>query len=257
MTTSNKNSAINSLNAPKRAWAESVPEAWLEGRSLSQGLAPGPFDTQISMNSRFNSRCGVTNASRVSEVLSYRHPWQRHCRLHHQASQIVQKTTVRAAAGAAEGHAIAHKQEAAADKSAASAEVVQPPTTTTATLLLSCEDQKGVIAAVAQLLFGFNCNITSSDQFTDGQANMFFQRVVFDYKDCIVGLPNIAVLERAIGDLAKRFNMNWTISYKNQVKRAAILVSKQDHCLWDLLIRMKGQELETDNQHSSLIPPSF
>ena len=120
------------------------------------------------------------------------------------------------------------------------------PVASTATLLLSCGDQKGVIAAVAQLLFGFQCNITSSDQFSDQEANMFFQRVVFDYSDCIVGQPNIGVLERAIGDLAKRFDMTWTISYKRKLKRAAILVSKQDHCLWDLLIRTQGKELDLD-----------
>ncbi|GAX77452.1 hypothetical protein CEUSTIGMA_g4896.t1 [Chlamydomonas eustigma] len=111
------------------------------------------------------------------------------------------------------------------------------------TLLLSCPDQKGVIAAVAQLLFGFGCNVVSSDQFSELDTNMFFQRVVFDYSECIVGPGNTAVLERAISDLANRFNMTWKICYKNKMKRIAILVSKQDHCLYDLLIRFKSGEM--------------
>jgi len=92
----------------------------------------------------------------------------------------------------------------------------EPEPSCTATLLLSCPDQKGVIAAVAQLLFGFGCNVVSthnrgvsrvtswhglirrnpsicqisSDQFSEFDTNMFFQRVVFDFSECIVGTGN-------------------------------------------------------------------
>ena len=45
----------------------------------------------------------------------------------------------------------------------------------TATLLVKCPDQKGVVASLAQLLYGFGCNIISSDQFSDVEANMFYQ----------------------------------------------------------------------------------
>lgn len=100
-----------------------------------------------------------------------------------------------------------------------------------------------MVASTAQLLFGFGCNIVASDQFTDAEKNMFFQRVVFDYSESIVGVGNTVVLESAIGEMARRFDMEWKISYKSSVKRMAVLVSKQDHCLYDLLIRFKSGEL--------------
>ncbi|KAG1678876.1 hypothetical protein FOA52_003544 [Chlamydomonas sp. UWO 241] len=71
---------------------------------------------------------------------------------------------------------------------------------------------------------------------------MLFQRVVFDFAGLVVGPGNTVVLEKAIGELARRFEMDWTISYKSKTKRMAILVSKQDHCLYDLLIRFKSGE---------------
>ncbi|GIL43556.1 hypothetical protein Vafri_1256 [Volvox africanus] len=116
-------------------------------------------------------------------------------------------------------------------------------TTLTANLLLQCPDQKGVIAAVSQLLYGFGCNIIASDQFSDPSSGMFFQRITFDYNDIVIGPGNMSVLERAIAELATRFSMKWQISYKNKVKRMAVLVSKQDHCLYDLLIRHRSGEL--------------
>ncbi len=66
---------------------------------------------------------------------------------------------------------------------------------------------------------------------------------MFDYSESIVGVGNTVVLESAIGEMARRFDMEWKISYKSSVKRMAILVSKQDHCLYDLLIRFKSGEL--------------
>jgi len=67
--------------------------------------------------------------------------------------------------------------------------------------------------SLAQLLFGFNCNILSSDQFTDEttQTPRFFQRIEFDFSGISVGPGNLAVLERAIDDLASRYAMKYQI----------------------------------------------
>lgn len=116
----------------------------------------------------------------------------------------------------------------------------------TAVLLMQCPDQKGVIAATSQLLYGLGCNIESSDQFSDTDTNMFFQRIAFDYSDLVVGPGNVQILEKAISELARKFNMTWKISYKQQRKRMAVLVSKLDHCLYDLLIRQKSGEMNCD-----------
>ncbi len=65
------------------------------------------------------------------------------------------------------------------------------------------------------------------------------QRVYLDYSQLVVGVENTVVLERAIGDLARRFDMRWRLAFTGNLKRVAVLVSKIDHCLYDLLIRWR------------------
>ncbi|MEW5303078.1 MAG: hypothetical protein WDW36_005806 [Sanguina aurantia] len=115
-----------------------------------------------------------------------------------------------------------------------------------AALLVSCPDQKGVIAALTTLLYGLGCNVLESDQFTDAASNQFFQRIYFDYSDIITGVGNTPILERAIADLAARFSLDWKIAYSDRIKRVAVFVSKMDHCLFDLLIRRKSEELKCE-----------
>jgi formyltetrahydrofolate deformylase len=112
-------------------------------------------------------------------------------------------------------------------------------------LLVQCPDAKGVVASLAQLLFGFNCNILQSDQFTDEYVagSRFFQRIVFDFSEITVGAGNLPILEKAVSDLAARYDMQWQVSYVPRPKRMGILVSKMDHCLFDLLIRQRSKEL--------------
>ena len=84
-------------------------------------------------------------------------------------------------------------------------------------------------------------------------------RIRFDYSDCLVGPSNTQVLEHAIAELAKRYQMDWRMFYDSKVKRVAILVSKLDHCLYDLLIRLKAGELNCQvpviiSNHPDLAP---
>jgi formyltetrahydrofolate deformylase len=60
------------------------------------------------------------------------------------------------------------------------APVPGPPSDTIATLLVSCPDQRGIVAALAQLLYGHGANILDADQLTDALAGQFFQRIRFD-----------------------------------------------------------------------------
>jgi formyltetrahydrofolate deformylase len=55
----------------------------------------------------------------------------------------------------------------------------------TATLLVSCPDRRGIVAALAQLLHGHGANILDSDQHTDSEAGVFFQRIRFDLSDLV------------------------------------------------------------------------
>ena len=115
-----------------------------------------------------------------------------------------------------------------------------------ANLLVRCPDAKGVVASLAQLLYGMNCNIITSDQFSSLDEGQFYQRISVDYSDLLVGPGNTAVLEHGIREVATRFNMDWKISYANKKKRVALMVSKLDHCLYDLLIRHEAGELDCE-----------
>lgn len=112
-----------------------------------------------------------------------------------------------------------------------------------ATLLVSCPDKKGLVAALAQLLYGHGCNIIDAGQHTDPDAAQFFQRIRFDMKDLHA---DRLTLERGIEDVATRFSMTWQLSYEARRKRVAIFVSKYDHCLYDLLLRHRAGELVCD-----------
>ena len=117
-----------------------------------------------------------------------------------------------------------------------------------ATLLIDCPDAKGVVAASASMLYGQGCNILETDQHSQPDAGLFFQRVHFDYSDCYLGNSEHAIkgLEAAIESVATRFDMKWKISYGNKLKRMAVLVSKFDHCLYDILLRKNSKELDCE-----------
>ena len=116
---------------------------------------------------------------------------------------------------------------------------------TLATLLVSCPDRKGLVAALAQLLYGHGANILDADQHTDQTAGMFFQRIRFDLRE--LHTDRVA-LERGIADVAGRFGMDFRLAYGSERKRVALFVSKYDHCLYDLLLRHRAGELTCDIQ---------
>jgi formyltetrahydrofolate deformylase len=110
----------------------------------------------------------------------------------------------------------------------------------TATLLVSCPDRRGIVAALAQLLYGHDANILDADQHTDAEAGVFFQRIRFDTQ----GLrTDRTALERGIEEVAERLGMSWQLAYAERAKRVAVFVSRVDHCLYDLLLRHRAGEL--------------
>ena len=90
-----------------------------------------------------------------------------------------------------------------------------------ATLLVACPDRKGIVAALAQLLYGHGCNILDSDQHTDPVAGQFFQRIRFDLAEL---MTDRHTLEAGIAEVAKRFQMRFRLAYGGP-KRVAIFVS--------------------------------
>ena len=115
-----------------------------------------------------------------------------------------------------------------------------PPESPTATLLVSCPDQKGIVAALAQLLYGHGANILDADQHTDAEAGVFFQRIRFDLAEL---RTDRTALEQAIREVAGRLRMEWRLAWAGERKRMAIFVSRTDHCLYDLLLRHRAGEL--------------
>ena len=114
-----------------------------------------------------------------------------------------------------------------------------------AKLLISCPDRPGIVAAVSQFLYSHGANVLDAAQHsTDPTGGEFFMRMVFYLEDLDVSRPQ---LERAFAEVvAKPFAMDWRISYADQTKRMAILVSKYDHCLLELLWRVRSGEFDVD-----------
>src|SRR5690348_17217550 len=104
--------------------------------------------------------------------------------------------------------------------------------TAVGTLLVACPDRKGIVATLAQVLYGHGANILDSDQHADSQVGMFFQRIRFDLST--LNTDRVS-LEQGIREVGERFAMDWRIAYGHSTKRVAILASKQEHCLYDLL----------------------
>ncbi len=125
-----------------------------------------------------------------------------------------------------------------------------------ATLLVSCPDQRGIVASLAQLLYGHGANILDADQHTDPVAGQFFQRIRFDLSQIHTDRTS---LEHGVGEVAARFQMSWRIAHGRAPKRMAIFVSKYDHCLYDLLLRHRAGELACEiplilSNHADLAP---
>ena len=109
-----------------------------------------------------------------------------------------------------------------------------------ATLLVTCPDKKGIVAALAQTLYGHGANILDADQHTDPIAAMFFQRIRFDLSSLTT---DRVTLETGLREVAGRFGMTYRLAYGDQLRKIAIFASKQEHCLYDLLIRHGAGEL--------------
>jgi formyltetrahydrofolate deformylase len=114
--------------------------------------------------------------------------------------------------------------------------------TNTARLLVSCQDRPGIVAAVSQFLYAHGANILESQQHSsDPTGGRFFMRMVFYLEDLDVTRPQF---ERAFQEVvASKFAMDWRVAYADQKKRMAVMVSKYDHCLLELLWRWRSDEL--------------
>jgi formyltetrahydrofolate deformylase len=110
----------------------------------------------------------------------------------------------------------------------------------TAVLLVSCPDQKGVVASISDFIFQHNGNILHADEHADEGSNLFLMRVEFDPSGFDIALADFA---RHFSPVAGKFEMTWRLAQSSYRPKMVILVSKYDHCLFDLLYRHKNGEL--------------
>jgi len=127
---------------------------------------------------------------------------------------------------------------------------------TTAVIKLQCKDVEGIVYHVSRFIYELGGNIITSQQYQEELDQRFFTRVRFDLAKVTGSRED---LESVFADIARRFNMTWEITYSDRRKRMAIMVSKYDHCLYDLFLRHQYGELEVDiplvvSNHPDLVP---
>ena len=116
-------------------------------------------------------------------------------------------------------------------------------TAVTAVLLLSCPDQKGLVASVSDFLYRNDGNIIHADQHTDAEEGIFLQRVEWELAGFAIPRDGIA---EAFRPIAERFGMTWSLHFSDYRPRIAVFVSKQAHCMYDLLARLRMGEFRAE-----------
>jgi formyltetrahydrofolate deformylase len=112
----------------------------------------------------------------------------------------------------------------------------------TARLLIGCADRPGIVAAVSGFLFERGANIVSSHQYSsDPTGGRFFLRTEFFLRE-----PDESFEQDFDAAVGERFEMDWEIRRWGERQRIAILVSRHDHCLLDLLWRWRRGELDAE-----------
>jgi formyltetrahydrofolate deformylase len=107
-------------------------------------------------------------------------------------------------------------------------------------LSLSCLDHPGIVAAVSSFLTRHGCNILEAQQFDDLETGYFFMRVEFQF----VAANNFQKLAEGFSQLAQDHGLDYRLRSLAARKRVLIMVSKFDHCLADLLYRLRIGDLK-------------
>jgi formyltetrahydrofolate deformylase len=110
-------------------------------------------------------------------------------------------------------------------------------------LTLSCANRPGIVAKVSAALFDGGFNILDAQQFDDVETGDFFMRVVFNGAG---GHADIEALREIFKTIAADFAMKWSMRPVDRLKRVALMVSRFDHCLVDLLYRWRSGELRME-----------
>lgn len=111
-------------------------------------------------------------------------------------------------------------------------------------LLITCADRPGIVAAVSGFLASHGANIVHSDQHsTEGPGGRFFMRVEFELELSPGSRPRF---EEEMGEAFAPLALDWRLAYAFERKRIALLASREEHCLLDLLWRHRRGEIDGD-----------
>lgn len=129
-------------------------------------------------------------------------------------------------------------------------------TSPTATLLISCPDQQGLVAKIANFIYANGGNVVHADQHRDEPSELFLSRLEWQLEGFNLQRELIGP---AFDSIAKPLGANWELHFSDVVPRVAIWVSKQNHCLLDLLWRHQAGELAAEipliiSNHETLKP---
>ncbi|MBW4554874.1 MAG: formyltetrahydrofolate deformylase [Trichormus sp. ATA11-4-KO1] len=116
-------------------------------------------------------------------------------------------------------------------------------TNPTATLLISCPDQRGLVAKFANFIYANGGNIIHADQHTDFAAELFLTRIEWQLDG--FNLPR-EFIAPAFNAIAGPLNAKWELHFSDTIPRIAIWVSRQDHCLFDLIWRQRAKEFAAE-----------
>ena len=109
------------------------------------------------------------------------------------------------------------------------------------TLRLFGPDSFGIVAQCSKILHRYGCNIVSSEQWTDKKDDLFFQRVAFSYDN-----PDKEGCRIELMDTCKKLRLDSRLNWRDRKKKIGIMVSKYDHCLYEILLRHSAKELDMD-----------
>lgn len=113
----------------------------------------------------------------------------------------------------------------------------------TATLLISCPDQRGLVAKFANFIYANGGNIIHADQHTDFAAGLFLTRIEWQLDG--FNLPR-DLIAPAFDSIGQPLSAKWKLHFSDTIPRIAIWVSRQDHCLLDLIWRLKAKEFKAE-----------
>lgn len=110
----------------------------------------------------------------------------------------------------------------------------------TAIMLIHCLDEKGIILSITNYIFRNNGNIVDLDQHVDSEQKIFFMRVEWTLYDFNIPRENIGA--HFGSEVAKKYQIQYTIHFRDEKIRMALMVSKVDHCFNDILSKYKSGE---------------